>query len=92
MTLAVCGVPISLLEKSDGTGLREAYRILLVSTLIPLGRMCALEMQDKLDAPGLAFDWSELRAADLQGRARSYASLVGAGMNEDRASRLSGLD
>ena len=31
-------------------------------------------------------------AADLQGRARSYASLMGAGMNEDRASRLSGLD
>ena len=92
LTLGCCGVPISMLDKADGTGLREAYRILLVSTLIPLGRVCSVEMQDKLESPGLAFDWSSIQAADVQGRARSWAALVGAGMEAEKASRLTGLN
>ena len=52
LALGACGVPIAFLEKADGTLLRESARILLTMTLIPLGRTCALELQDKLDAPG----------------------------------------
>ena len=92
LVLGACGIPTALFDKSDGTGLREAYRLLLVGTLVPLGRGVSLELGEKLDAPGLVIDWSEARAADIQGRSRSYQSLVGAGMDATRAARLSGLD
>ena len=91
LVLGACGIPTALFDKSDGTGLREAYRLLLVGTLIPTGRGVALELGEKLDAPGLVIDWSEARAADIQGRARSFQSLTSSGMDAERAANLSGL-
>ena len=91
LVLGACGIPTALFDKSDGTGLREAYRLLLVGTLIPLGRGVSLELGEKLDAPGLVIDWSEARAADIQGRARSFQSLTSSGMDAERAANLSGL-
>ena len=39
----------------------------------------------------ISLTWDELRAADISGRARAFQSLVGAGMDLDRAAALSGL-
>lgn len=88
---AACGVPAALwLERGDGTARREAYRQLLVGTVQPVGRLVARELSAKLDAP-VAFDWVELRAADVAGRARAFQSMVGGGMDVAQAAALSGL-
>ena len=50
-----------------------------------------MELADKLDAPDLAFDFSALFASDLQGRSRSFASMVKSGMPLDKAAALAGL-
>ena len=52
----------------------------------------AQELADKLDAPGLAFEFPDLRAADLVGRARSFKALVDAGMDLAEAAAVAGLE
>ena len=39
-----------------------------------------------------ALEFSELRASDVQSRARAYQSLTGAGMDDADARRIAGLD
>ena len=50
------------------------------------------ELADKLDTPSLAFDFTEMRAADIASRARAYSQLVNAGMDKAKASQVTGLD
>lgn len=60
------------------------------STISPMARIVEAELSEKLEAPiGLGFE--SLYAADLAGRARAFQSLVGGGMEVDRAAALSGL-
>ena len=89
--LAACGVPGSLLERSDGTLAREEMRRFLHSTISPIAKMISGELAVKLDTPGLAFDFSALFASDLSGRARAFQSMVGGGMAVDKAASLAGL-
>ena len=89
--LAACGCPGSLIERSDGTLAREEMRRFLHSTISPVARVVADEMAVKLDTPGLAFDFSSLFASDLSGRARSFQSMVGGGMEVGKAAALAGL-
>ena len=89
--LAACGCPGSLLERSDGTLAREEMRRFLHSTISPVARVVADEMAVKLDTPGLAFDFKNLFASDLSGRARSFQSMVGGGMDVGKAAALAGL-
>ena len=89
--LAACGCPGSLLERSDGTLAREEMRRFLHSTISPVARVVASELAFKLDTPGLAFDFSNLFASDLSGRARAFQSLVGGGMDIAKAAALAGL-
>ena len=89
--LAACGCPGSLLERSDGTLAREEMRRFLHSTISPEARIVANEMAVKLDTPGLALDFKELFASDLSGRARAFQSMVGGGMEVERAAALAGL-
>ena len=88
---AACGLSISLFTDSDGTGQREAWRRALFSVIQPLGRLVETELQEKLDAPSLKLSWAELRASDLQARARSFKNLVEAALPLDKAAALSGL-
>ena len=88
--LAACGIPVELITAGQGTASREAYRRFLHSTLAPVGNIVLDELRAKLD-PSLAFDWVELGAADIAGRARAFQSLVGAGMDLSKAAGLSGL-
>ena len=90
--LAACGVPPELMSgQAQGTAAREAFRRFLHSTLVPLLSSMAAEAALKLDTPGLAFDTMGLHAADVQGRARAFQSMVGGGMEISRAAALSGL-
>ena len=89
--LAAAGVPAALLGRSDGTLLREAQRQFLHGTISPVGKIVAVELADKLDAPGLSFDFAALFASDIAGRARAFASMVKGGMSVERAAVLSGL-
>ena len=88
---AACGVP-PILFAGDGAaaGLREAYREFLHATIAPLGRIVAAELSVKLEAD-IRLDWTELRAADISGRARAFQSLIGGGMDVAKAAALSGL-
>ena len=89
--LAACGCPGSLLERSDGTLAREEMRRFLHSTIAPVSRIVAGELAIKLDSPGLAFDFSQLFASDLSGRARAFQSMVGGGMSIEKAAAQAGL-
>ena len=90
--LAACGIPPELMSgQAQGTAAREAFRRFLHATVTPLLDGMAREAAHKLDAPGLAFDTTGLHAADVQGRARAFQSMVGGGMAIERAAALSGL-
>ena len=89
--LAAAGVPVALLGEADGTNLRESTRIMLHTTLTPVGKIALTELRAKLDTPVLSFDWSGLYAADLVGRARAFQSLVKGGLAVGEAAGLSGL-
>ena len=89
--LAAAGVPVALLGDATGTALREAVRVMLHSTLVPVGRIVLTELRAKLDTPALAFDWSRLHASDLSARARAFQSLVKGGLPVGEAAGLSGL-
>ena len=87
---SVYGVPLALIEQSDGTGRREAWRQFLFGTIAPIGKLIENELRDKYDF-GLKLNFEELRASDLTGRARAFQSLVGGGMSVEQAAGLSGL-
>lgn len=89
--LAACGVPIELVSSQGAAAEREAYRRFLFSTLAPIGKLVSEELSLKLEVP-VRLEFAEVMAADITGRARAYQSLKGAGMDERRARRLSGLE
>ena len=88
--MAACGVSPALFGGTSDAATREAYRILLVSVISPLGKIIEAELQAKLD-PSITLSWSEMQAADIQGRSRSYASLVKASYPPQLAAEVAGL-
>ena len=88
--LAACGVPVTMLERADGTALREAWRQFLHSSVVPVAALVSAELSDKLAVDvGLSFD--RMFASDLSGRARAFQSMVGGGMDVAKAAALAGL-
>ena len=87
--LAACGYPIQLMLPSDGTSQREAWRRYLHGTVAPMGRI----VQNAARRAGLVIQlrFDALFASDIQGRARAFQSLVGGGMEIERAAAVSGL-
>ena len=75
----------------DATAAREAYRQVSFSTVAPLGRLVQDELRANLEDDSITLDWTELRASDVQGRARAFQSMVGGGMAVERAAALAGL-
>ena len=87
---AACGIPLSIVAESEGTGQREGFRRLMHATITPLARIVSEELSNKFETPiSLSFDG--LFAADLAGRARAFQSLVGGGMDVAKAAALAGL-
>ena len=90
--LSACGVPPTLfVANSDGTAQREAFRRFLHSSLKPMARLIETEARSKLDAPGLTLDLSEIHAADVAGRARSFKAFVEAGVHPEDAALNTGV-
>ena len=89
--LAACGIPIEIVQKADGTGMRESWRRYLFSTVNPLVKLVQAELRKKLDQPELELKTDALFASDLAGRARAFGSMVTAGMAVDKAAALCGL-
>ena len=88
--LATCGVPTSLLEKTDGAALREAWRQFLHASVVPVSELVTAELSDKLDTP-IKLNFDRMFASDLSGRARAFQSMVGGGMPVEKAAALAGL-
>ena len=86
----VYGIPSSI--HGTGGSARESYRQFLSSTIQPLAKIVVEELAAKLDTPALALDFTELRAADISSRARSYKQLVEAGMDAAKAASVTGLE
>ncbi len=77
---AACWIPYALVgEKGDGTARREAYRAFILHSVEPLGKTIADELGRVLETD-VRFRFTDLRAADFQGRARAYKSLVDSDM------------
>ena len=86
----VYGIPSSI--HGTGGSARESYRQFLSSTIQPLAKLVIEELAVKLDTPTLSLDFTELRAADISGRARAYGVLINAGMPAAKAAAATGLD
>ena len=89
--LAACGIPPAMFDSNSATASRESYRQFLHSTVAPIGRVVEAELREKLVSPDLTLDWTELRAADIAGRARAFGSLVKGGMPLEQAAAVSGV-
>ena len=81
------------------TAQRESWRRFLHGTVAPVARLVAHELGEKLDAPGLRLEFEELRASDVQSRARSWRTLVGKDAKfdtdrgiRDRGARVRAID
>ena len=86
-----CGIPDNIFS-GGSTGAREGWRELLHGTLTPVMTACVIpELERKLNLSGVSADWSELKASDLQGRARAAKSLVDAGFELDEVRTKAGL-
>ena len=69
---------------------REAWRQCLHAVISPLARMVEQELREKLHGD-ITLNLDALSASDIQGRARAFQSMVGAGMDVSKAAALSGL-
>ena len=87
---AACGLSGLFNAGQQESARREAWRQALWGVIAPLGRIVQAELQEKLDAD-IRLGWAELRASDIQGRARGLNSLVSAGMPLERAVEVTGL-
>ena len=96
--MAACGVPVALADPSAAAaGLREAMRQFLHLSVAPLAAIVSAELTRKLELP-VSLGFRRLHAADIQGRARAFGSLVNAGTGDtpaitpERAARIAGLE
>lgn len=93
--LAACGLSPALfgLAQGDSSVIREAWWLALHSVFEPVGETVAEELSGKLGIE-VALDWTELRASDLQGRARALQSMIptGEGLDAARAAEIAGLE
>ena len=88
--LALAGGSPTLFGEGRAEGKREALRQFLHATLQPLAKVIQREAQAKLLAT-VTLDFTALGAANVQGKSRAYAALVGAGMDPGNAVKLTGL-
>ena len=88
--LAACGLPVTLLGGGDGTASREGFRQFLHGTVMPVSIDLAHVIAKQFDT-SISFSFDRPFASDLSGRARAFQSMVGGGIDVDRAAALAGL-
>ena len=85
--IATCGVPPSLAtSNSDGSAQKESFRRFVASSVRPKALEIASQLSEKLERP-ISFNFDELRADDIVGRARVVKSLVDAGFTVKNAAQ-----
>ena len=62
----------------------------MFGVLSPLGKLVESELRYKLE-DSVTLSWQELRASDLSGRARAFQSMVGGGLDIEKAISVAGL-
>ena len=87
---AACGLNPALFQSEGETATRESFRQALFSVVAPLGKLVEKELSNKLDEE-VTITWTELRAADIAGRARAFGTLVKNGMDMTQAAAVSGV-
>lgn len=88
---SACGVPAVLFSQGgDAGGRREGFRFFLHATLAPIAELIAMELSEKLETP-IGINLDRIRAADITGKARAFASMVKSGMDAGKAAAVSGL-
>ena len=89
--LEACGIPAALgTADADGTSQRESYRRWIMASVEPVAELVAEEASEKLDGQ-VAFDFRNVWAHDLAGRAAAFAKLTGGGMSAADAAAAAGL-
>ena len=88
--LAACGISDALAFDATGTGQREALRRFINVHVEPRADMLARELSAKLETP-ISFSFRSAWAHDLQGRTTSMKNLTSAGVDIERALKLSGM-
>ena len=85
------GIPAALINgEAAGPALREANRQFLYSTIKPLARLVEYEWH-RTSMEKIKINCDPIMASDLSGRARAFQSLVGGGMEIEKAAGLAGL-
>ncbi|MCY4509221.1 MAG: phage portal protein [Acidobacteria bacterium] len=89
--LAAAGIPPQLFSVgSQAQSVREAMRGLLHLSIAPMARILETEATAKMETE-VKIDFQALHAADVQGRARAFQSMVGGGMDVAAAATASGI-
>ena len=81
---------IALFGEGNAAATREAWRLALFGVLSPLGKLVESDLKAKLE-DSVTLSWQELRASDLSGRARAFQSMVGGGIDVEKAISIAGL-
>ena len=91
--LGACGVHPGLvgIERGEGPANREAWRQFLYSTIAPVARLAITSELNRKLGTDITLTFDDLNASDIQGRARSYASLIKANMEPGKAEKLCGF-
>ena len=84
------GISRALWNAPDGASAREGFRMLLVATLQPVAELAMAELSDKLEMD-ISIEFGKLFAADIQARARSFGTMIQAGVDVEEAKTISGL-
>ena len=87
---AACGFNPSLFVSGDSASLRESWRLALFGVISPLAVKVAAELTAKLETE-ITLGFNEMKASDIQGRARSFKAMVEGGMPLPDAVAVSGL-
>ena len=88
--MGLYGVPEALYFADAGAAAREALRAFADVTLPEYASVLEEELTEKLETE-IRLDFSRLAVADIVGRARAYAQLVGAGLAAEMAAEQTGI-
>lgn len=89
--LRCLGIPPGLVQRSEGSATREALKVFLYQTLLPLGRVISQEIGRKLSSPNLSLNFDALLSVDIQARARALNALTASGLTTADALAIAGM-
>ena len=89
--LRAMGIPPGLVQRAEGSATREALKVFMYQTLLPLGRIISHEVGRKLGMADLTLNFDALLSVDIQARARALHALTTAGLSPSDAMQIAGM-